>query len=213
MGITLPDDADVNQFYAATGKAMTRWQYVESGLFMVMHAVLGIDDAKFSGVIFFQAQSAGRKIELVDELCKTRLTGDVLSEWSAICTDVKAGLPFRNAMAHWEVNFIERTDYLAAGEPPIALARHHLDPKGDGDDRTITTNTAIEVADEYLTLAKRLFSFVATRFSTDKLRQTKLPPMLLEKLEGFARNPEPIRAPPPLSRQARRKLERENGDR
>lgn len=210
MSFAIRDDTALTPFYAATGKAMGRWQYVESGLFLVMHAVLGMDDSKLSAVIFFQMQTAGRKLGLVDEICKARLAGDDLSEWTALFNDVTAGLPFRNALAHWEINFIKGTNYLEPGEPPIALARHHLDPKADGDNRTITTNTAMEVAQEYLSLAKRLFSFVATRFSIAKLRETNLPAMVLGQLEGFEQNPEPLRAPPtpPVSRQARRKSER-----
>src|ERR1700676_430481 len=56
-----------------------------------------------------------------------------------------------------------------AGEPPIALTRHHLDVRSEADTRAVSTSTANEVADEYLVLAGRLMPFVASPFSIERL--------------------------------------------
>jgi hypothetical protein len=194
--VRVPTEQELVPFYSAVGKAITRWQSVESGLFVVMHAILGID-SKLSSVIFFQFQGAGAKIALVDRLCETHLTSDALAEWNELLKDVKAGLPFRNAIAHWETNIVSDPSLVALGEPPVALSRHHLDIRSEGDPKSVNTGTAIAVAEEYLLLARRLLGFVVAHFSVDKLRETNLQPRLLEYLEKIAKSPPAPPTPPP----------------
>jgi len=207
-----PLEATIAPFYRAIGKATVRWQHVEAGLFVLTHAILGTDN-KFSSVVFFHIQSADAKVQLVDRLCRAYFDEGIVDEWGEIHKDLRDALPFRNAMAHWEANFIIDPSFLELGEPPIALTRHHLDIRSEADTRVLSTSTATEVADEYLVLAGRLLRFVAAHFSIEKLRATHLQPRLLQYLENIQTDPPaplPPRRPSPASppRRSRRRTER-----
>lgn len=198
-------------FYRAIGRATIRWQHVEAGLFVLVHAILGTD-SKFSSVVFFHIQSADSKIQIVDRLCAAYFDNDAVAEWNEIHKDLRDALPFRNAMAHWEANFVTDPSFLPPGDPPVALTRHHLDIRSEADTRAVSTSTANEVADEYLVLAGRLMRFVAAHFPLETLRATHLQPRLLQYLENIQTDP-PAPLPPPRSspaspnRQARRRAE------
>jgi hypothetical protein len=205
-------DVMVSPFYRAIGKAIVRWQHIEVSLFVLMHAILGTD-SKLSSVVFFHIQSPDSKIQIIDRLCRSYFDEKIIREWEEIHKDLRAGLIFRNAMGHWEPNFITDPSLLEPGEPPIALTRSHLDVRRQADTRGVTTQTAIQVAEEYFALAMRVMRFVARHFSIDRLHATHLQPRLLRYLENIQKSP-PEQQPPPSpspapSRQARRRAERQ----
>lgn len=210
--VTLPletVDAAIAPFFQAVGKAVVRWQHLELSLFVLTHAALGTD-SKLSSAVFYHIQSADSKIQLADRLCRASLGNETaLAEWKVILKRFNAALPSRNALAHWEAQFIsdENLGCLQPGEPPIALTRHCLDIRSQADTRAVTTATANEAAKEYLDLANELMRFVANNFSLERLRITQLPPRLLQHLERLQSAPlEPTTPPlsPPVSRQTRK---------
>jgi hypothetical protein len=190
--IPRPEEAELAPFYQAIGLAITRWQYVESSLFVLMHGVLGVD-SKLSRLIFFQAQGAAPKIEMMDRLCRAHFGEAVISEWDQIHKDIRDALPLRNAIAHWEMNIVTDPSYLDRGEPPIVLSRQHMDFRSIGDMRAISTQTATKIAEEFLFLSRQLIHFTASQFPIEKFRATNADPRIIEILTRSKQNQAPIR--------------------
>jgi hypothetical protein len=197
-------------FYEAIGKASVRWQFVEASLFVIVHAILKTEYRK-SSAVFFHIQSPDSKLQLTDRLCQIHLDKDIISaEWDDFCKDLKEAIKFRNAIAHWEANFINDRSLIDLNEPAVALTRHHMDIWSEADTRGLTTSTLNEVAHEYRALANRLLHFVLRHFAVKELRATHLPQGLLQHLESIQNSPPeppPPSPPSPLlsSRQARRR--------
>jgi hypothetical protein len=213
------------RFYRALGQATARWQHVESGLFIIVHAIFGTDH-RYSSAVFFQIKSGDTKLQLTDELCRVHFSEAIYKgEWDDLQKRLKDAIIYRNRMAHWEVNWVTDRSQLAPGEPPIALSPHHLDHRSERKAKgpnAASTNTLQEAAQAYLMLARDLLLFVRRHFELEKLRATHLPPMLLQFLERFhpqntpehpPEPPQPPRSGPgsaqPGNRRARRKAERD----
>jgi hypothetical protein len=104
-------------FYEAIGKASVRWQFVEASLFVIVHAILKTEYRKSSAVLF-HIQSPDSKLQLTDRLCQIHLDKDIISaEWDDFCKDLKEAIKFRNAIAHWEANFINDRSLIDLNEP------------------------------------------------------------------------------------------------
>jgi hypothetical protein len=206
-----PED-QLRAFYEAIGKATVRWQFVEAALFVVAHAILQTEYKK-SSAVFFHIQSADAKFQLTDRLCRIHFDKGIISaEWDDFCKDLREAIKFRNAIAHWEANFISDLSLVEANEPAVALTRHHMDIRAVTDTRGLTTSTLNEVAHEYQALASRLLRFVLRHFSIQELRATHLPQGLLQYLENIQDSPPEPPPPPqpsPASRQARRREKRQ----
>ncbi|MGC2222752.1 MAG: hypothetical protein WA624_10485 [Methylocella sp.] len=168
-------EATIAPFYHAIGRATARWQHVEAGLFVLVHAIMQTD-YKYSSVVFLHIQSAASKVKLVDSLCHAHFDKTIIkNEWTPLLKDLNSAVAVRNSIAHWEANFILDVSVLEPWESPIALTPHHLDVRAQADTRGATTNTLNQTAEEFLALANRLLRFVAPHFSDKALRATNLP--------------------------------------
>ncbi|HZK80807.1 MAG TPA: hypothetical protein VFC46_07060 [Humisphaera sp.] len=140
-------EAMVAPFYRAIGRAMSRWQHVEAGMFLVAHAIMGTE-FKYTSTIFFLINSADLKLRLVDGLCKQYFNEDQFkSNWQPIAKDIKSSIKFRNGVAHFEPNFVTDRSYLEPNEPPVVLAPHHLDLSKRESSKAAGTNRMNEAAD------------------------------------------------------------------
>jgi hypothetical protein len=174
-----PDDppSDLDPFFIAFGFAMARWQHVEIGLFMLIHAIMGAD-FRFSSIVFFHIQSPSAKLELADRLCREHFDKVVIKdEWQPLGKAIRAGLELRNGMAHWEVNFVNDPTYFEHWEPNAVLAPSFLHPtsRTGNDTKGATARTLREGATEYLRLAMSLLDFVPRHFQEEALAATHLP--------------------------------------
>lgn len=213
--ISNPIEQTAAPFYHALGRAIAHWQNVEAGLFVLAHAILGAD-YRYSSLVFFHIQSADSKLQLIDRLCREKFSPQIVErEWKPLYRDLITGKNFRNSLAHFEANWVFDLSQFRPGDPPIVLAPHHLDTTRIKNEtvKGATTADLANAASEYTDFSRRLFYFVCRHFPLETLRATHLPLQLMQSLEKFqidppATTPQP-QSSPALSRQARRKAERE----
>jgi hypothetical protein len=175
-------------FYRALGRAMTRWQHVEAGLFLVAHAILATE-FRYSSTVFFMINSADRKLRLVTTLCKLYFDDEVfVSIWKPIAKDLDAAIKFRNGMAHFEAAYVTDPSQLEPDEPPIVLAAHHLDFSRRASSDTASTNGMNKAAEQFLLLTNTLVEFVAKQFPPDRIQMADLPEQLSALLTARQRS-------------------------
>jgi hypothetical protein len=124
-----PDPAAAAEMYRALGTALTRWQYIETGLYIIAHGLMGTDHY-VSSLAFFQIQSAPHKLELVDRLISAKLTEEKKELWTSIRKEIRAAIDFRNTLAHFEIFVLDKKHMKEMKPPtkyPVAISYHHLD--------------------------------------------------------------------------------------
>ena len=115
------------EFQAKLGRALTRWQYVETGLFVLAHALMETR-YEVSSTVFFHIKSAENKLSLVDKLCRLNLSQQVWQgEWRDLRKELSAHIDIRNALAHFEVMFVDRPVSTGGTWIELGLVTHHLD--------------------------------------------------------------------------------------
>jgi hypothetical protein len=172
-------------FYRGMGRAVARWQHVETGMFLLAHAIMGTN-YKYSSTAYYMLNGANMKLQLVDRLCQAHFTKEVLkNEWAPTVEDIRNALKFRNGLAHFEVAYITDRSIMKPGDPPIALTSNHLDVRAAAKDSipAATLSQITEAAELYLKLGRRLIWLVQRHFSPEALRATHLPPRWLQYLE------------------------------
>jgi hypothetical protein len=126
----LPDPSAFDEMHRALGKALMRWQYVETGLYIVAHGLMETSH-KISSLAFFQIKSAENKHEFVDRMIFARLSQrQRVSFWTPISKEIGEAIAFRNYLAHFEIFCLDEKSMGAMMPPtkyPVALSSHHLD--------------------------------------------------------------------------------------
>lgn len=126
----LPDPPAFAEMHRAIGEGMMRWQYIESGLFVIAHGLMRTE-YKISSLAFFQIKSGENKLAFVDRLIfETLKQHPRVKFWKPIYQEVKEALDFRNDLAHFEIFCLDEK-HKAAMEPPtkypVAISSNHLD--------------------------------------------------------------------------------------
>jgi hypothetical protein len=126
----LPDSKAAEEMYRALGKALTRWQYIETGLYRIAHCLMEAVH-QVSSLAFFQIKSAENKLAFVDRLIFAKLAQYTrMKFWEPIRKDVRSAIEFRNNLAHFEIFFLDEKHMSEVSPPtkyPVVLSYHHLD--------------------------------------------------------------------------------------
>lgn len=189
-------DAMAAPLYQAMGRAMGRWQYVETSMFILAHAIMGTD-YKYSSAAFYLLKGADMKLQLLSRLCEAHFSEDILkAEWNPLRKDIKSAIGFRNGLAHFEVSYMQNRQFLGPYDPPVILSSHHLDAKASGGPTVTAANTSElnQAAAEWLILSRRLLHFVRHHFALETLLATQLPHQWQQLLSSILDNPQ---SPPP----------------
>jgi hypothetical protein len=169
-------------FYRAIGRAMSRWQHVEAGMFLVAHAIMGTE-FKYTSTMFFLINSADLKLRLVDGFCKLYFDEvQYKTLWQPLAKNIKLAIKFRNGVAHFEPNFVTDRSYLEPDEPPLVMSPHHLDLSKKESPTAASTNRMNQAAEEFLLLANNLFELVARHIPPARINMTDLPVALASML-------------------------------
>ncbi|MCD0424101.1 hypothetical protein LOC51_43385 [Rubrivivax sp. JA1024] len=183
-------DAVATALYLAMGRAMARWQHVESAMFILTHAIMNTD-YKYTSAAFYMLKGADMKQQLLSRLCEAHFDTKIIKdEWNPIKKEIKSGVSFRNGLAHYEISYMPNRAYLGPHDPPVVLSAHHLDHKASSRS-TVPAASASELrqaAAEWLTLSRRLIYFVCDHFELEKLRATNLPHQWLLMLSNMRGN-------------------------
>jgi hypothetical protein len=197
--------ADRDELHKALGAAMTNWQYVETGLYVIAHCILATDQ-KLSAIAFFHIKSADVKLTLVDKLCTAAISPTILAEvWKPLRKTIQGHITTRNYLAHYEASWFDLSSAQGATQYPIMIAAHHLQP-APGEDAKVTVlfvEELREMAKAYTETTGDLLRFAVTHCPNWTQQSESLPPRLQQALQTFHRTgtaEEP--APPPEPSQA-----------
>jgi hypothetical protein len=181
-------DAVGAPLYHALGRTLTRWQFVESGMFLVAHAILGTD-YKLTSAAFFRFKNADAKFQFLDDLCEAHFDKTVIEkDWRPLAVKLRECIGFRNCLAHFEMNLVSDPKYVPKGDPPVVLSPHHMDVKSFGKSqvRAVNLTELNQMGENYRVLARSLILLVREHFALEKLRATHLPPAWRRFLETVA---------------------------
>ena len=182
--------------YHAMGQTLTRWQFTETGMFLLAHAIMGAD-YKYSSTAFFRLKGADAKLQFLDELCEIHFAEAVIqAEWRPLRKQLRESINFRNCLAHFEINYVRSRKYIPKGDPPVILSPHHLDTRASGkpEVRAVNLTELTQMGENYRALTNSLISLVRRHFSLEKLLATHLPPHWQQFL---ATGQTPLQAQPP----------------
>jgi hypothetical protein len=121
----MPTEADEHEFFAAVGKAITRWADLEELLFHITNSILGCTREQ-AAIVFYRESGMGRRLQLTTELIGTffppqsKHPDPGLVRWREIRDDISCRLKVRNGLAHHLVG--PRTEIV-------------ISPDGDADVR------------------------------------------------------------------------------
>lgn len=175
----------IEVLHTAIGRALARWQYIETGLYLIAHGLLG-SSHKASSITFFHIKSAEAKLALVDKLILAFMPQRVFaSEWKAIRGDVNDALGIRNAIAHFELIAFDPQRRPKGTKFDFALTPHHLDTNAgrSGTVKTLFVENLDKAADGYLMVARDLLRFVVQHVPNWQQQEASLPPDLQQVLE------------------------------
>jgi hypothetical protein len=102
-----PIYADEERFFAAVGKAITRWADLEDVLFKITHGILGCSRER-AAIVFYRTPTIDARLTLTADLIASFLPrhapGDqpdsIMKQWKELEKDVRDRLQTRNRLAH-----------------------------------------------------------------------------------------------------------------
>jgi hypothetical protein len=184
--------------YHAMGQTLTRWQFTETGMFLLAHAIMNTD-YKYSSTAFFRLKGADMKLQFLDELCEGYFAAPIIeAEWKPLRTQLRESINFRNCLAHFEISYVADRKYVPKGDPPVILSPHHMDLRAFGKPqvRVVNLSELKQMGENCRALTHSLISVVQRHFSLEKLRATHLPPHWMQYL-ATGQTP-PVGPPPAL---------------
>jgi hypothetical protein len=182
------------ELHRALGHALTNWQYVETGMFVLAHAMLGTDYPRTSAV-FFHIQSASSKLQLIDKLLRLEFDDKWIKDnWQkGIRNEITRTIDVRNGLAHFEAVLLNPKDSAEMTKFPAAIMPHRLDvlAERDGQIKGLFVETLHETAEACLRTARRQIVFGSTSLPRWTPQLERLPPDLRRVLEEIRTSPEP----------------------
>lgn len=188
------------ELYAALGRALARWQHVETSLYVLAHALMRTG-AEISGITFFHIRSAESKVQLLEKLCRQLLDKNLYqSDWVPLRKDLVNPIDVRNSMAHFEVVWLDHEFAKSVGEHPVMIYAHHLDTYANRKGgRGLNLKSLREADRVFKELAERLIHFVS-RVPLWQQQEASLPLRLQQYLQTVRKKGiAPAQPPPPQS--------------
>jgi hypothetical protein len=182
-----PTRVAVAEMERAIGHAMARWQMVETALYVLAHCLMGTT-REVSSIAFFHIKSAESKFGFVDKLCLNGLPKSVYQrKWTVLRKESDDLIRGRNALAHFEMSWVETGEAKSKSKFPIALHTHHLNTHATrhGKAQGMYVETVLEGAEAFEVYAKQLIQFAAAEIPDWPQRVALLPPNLRRFLESI----------------------------
>lgn len=154
----------MKEFHRAIGFALTRWQHVEYGLYYIVHCLLGTSSAK-SAIVFFMIRSAETKLSLADQLCRSSLSKEAISDWKKTKREIGDLSKMRNALAHFDVMLLDQAELdrslVGLTRHPVCLTPNFHDPSAQAEQvRCLYQEQILELAEEFQEAACLLMDFL-----------------------------------------------------
>ena len=197
-----PFPEDRKMLFCAIGKSLARWQYIETGLFLIAFAAMGAT-AKNCSLAFFSIKSAENKLSLVDRLVYHSIDQFRHNKyWRPISNNISDFIPYRNALANFETSYINDDGMRRIDPMPTCrwiLTTHHLDEHANRGVAVKTlTVECMEINSESIReIAYSLVYFALDHFPQIEQQKEYLPPNLKQWLDQFQQGPRPPGFEPP----------------
>jgi hypothetical protein len=198
--VPFPDDQ--KRIYQALGQALARWQYIESGLFLVAFGLMGTDQ-KICSLTFFQIKSAENKLSFVERLSFHKLSQHTRTKfWKPIADDIGKAIKFRNAMAHFEVSFLNNEGFdkiKPKSKHRYIISSHHLDEheKRSGSTKALTVESLDDISEYFRIISYKLVYFVVDHLPNVLQQEASLEPRFQHWLAQFHKTERPQGFEPP----------------
>jgi hypothetical protein len=205
--LSLPPDSTPfpehrDRLYQAIGRSLARWQYIETGLFLIAFTILNTT-AKNCSLTFFGIKSAENKLALADRLTFHHMNQRAHNVyWRPISKSISDYIPFRNSMAHFEVSFLKE-EGIGKVTPHTKfrhiLTPHHLDEHAarGGTIKSFSVEAIDKNADTIREISYSLVYFLIDHFPNLERQQASIPPHLAQWLDQFRKDPRPPGFEPP----------------
>jgi hypothetical protein len=184
------DGAD--ELYRALGKALARWQYVETGMFLLFHGLSSCPFEESSRQFFGREMwPIGVKLKTLNKICRDHPQPDVREHWKPLHKDLKQHRDTRNALAHFEPGRFNLPPETGRGGIQLGLSPQLLDltkRKADGRVEALFMEEIVQAADEFLITARALIEFIETHVPQWNNRLSALPPYERQHVDAFTRD-------------------------
>lgn len=184
---TVPYPEELDELYRVLGKALTRWQYIETALYLLVHCLMGAEHEQMA-IAFFHTKSAENKLALADKLVFHSLSQNVYKDkWKPLRLSLSKIVEFRNALAHFEVFVVNPVKFKPPTKYHLAIAPHHLDvsARRSGNIRVLSVEAIDANAEVLRERTYRLIEFIVTCVPHIEQRIKSLPQDLQRYLGSF----------------------------
>jgi hypothetical protein len=178
----------------ALGRGLLRWQYVETGLYLIAMSLMATDHGTASR-IFFHIRSAKNKLELVDRLVTHKVDQATRTKlWKELASDIRAAIDFRNCLAHFEPFMLTPEGFAKIKTKyRVAISYHNLDEHANsaGSTKTFTVEDIEHNTDEMRFLAYKIIYFLIDHIPQLEQLLERLPQDLRQCLDSFRKMKRP----------------------
>ncbi len=103
-----PSDAEADQFFAAAGRCIAGWSFIDQVLYDLFVIVLGADPTKAS-IVYYRSHSFSDHLVLTDKIIAVTLAKGTpeRKEWDALKRRIDKLLPTRNKIAHHPITVFD----------------------------------------------------------------------------------------------------------
>lgn len=185
-------------FFEALGRALARWQYIETAMYVLAHALMRTT-SEISSIAFFHIRSAEQKLALLEKLCRHGVPQAAYqTRWIPLRKSMANPIEVRNSMAHFEPTWVDDEYAKSTSELNMVIYTHHLDIHANRDGGKGLNVEALRQAErEFRAMAGTMIKFAADCVPDWPQQAASLPQRLqpfLQEIPKTATTPRP--APP-----------------
>jgi hypothetical protein len=180
----------------ALGRAFTRWQHVETALYLLGHGLMRTSP-EVASIAFFHIRSATNKVVLLDKLCAHVLSESIYRKhWVPLRKSLANPIEIRNSMAHFEIVWIDDEHAKSITELNVMIYTHHLDTHSNSrGGKGLTVEALRQATTEFKSLSETIVRFIADWVPDWPQQEASLPLRLQQYLQTVRKTgsaPEPL---------------------
>jgi hypothetical protein len=154
-GINTESDSE-KLFFETFGRAILRWQFVESGLYMIYNDVIRGKSYEQVSASFHVVTSFSTRVDMTDAAMQYALSPEERREWNELRNKIKKGAQQRNVLAHYGLEY----EMLDGEVKSVRLVRNMFNLRKSVI-RNYDTKNVDEMGNSFLALARELGAFRA----------------------------------------------------
>lgn len=159
---SFPFPEQVEELQKQLGKALLRFQHVETGMFQIAHCLMGTT-YEISSLVFFHSKSAENKLALLQRLIDHKLKQHTrTAHWKPLLGEINDAIQFRNAISHFEIIMVDGKQMVPPSNYDYAISDHHHDgfARRSGNIRGLSVESIEEHSEKTRALALKLVYFI-----------------------------------------------------